>query len=101
MGGHGRVRRPTVTPGRFALPGLLARGKCGEGTLKAITRSVDVFIWRISTEVDSECLKTYINDIYNVNPFGVSEIQIRANDFKAFKVCIKLPDREKLFDPEL
>ena len=81
--------------------GVICSGKCGGGTMKAVSRSVDVFIGRVSTEVDSECLKTYIIDVCKVQPFMVSELKIRAEGFKAFKVCIKLANRETLFNPEL
>ena len=81
--------------------GVKGSGRNAGGTLRAASRSVDVFIGRVSSDVDCDGINDYIKEIFGVQTLSINEIGIRATDYKAFKVGVKLTDRDKLFDADL
>ena len=79
------------------------RGLNGNGNLnfKAATRLIDVFVGRVDNDVSCEDLENYIHDVCGVQASSVSNLIIRTDEYKAFKVTVKFTEREKLFNPEL
>ena len=75
--------------------------KCEGASFKAAVRYVDVFIGRVDKEVQCDDIENYIKDVVGTEVKSVTEIVIRANDVKAFKVTLKLSDRDKLFNSNL
>ena len=70
-------------------------------SFRAAIRMADVFIGRVHKDVTCECLSEYINNSFHVNVEAVSQLDIRSDRFNAFKVTVKLSDRDKLFNAEL
>ena len=65
---------------------------------KAANRTTDVFIGRVHTSVDSEEIKEYVKDKFNVSILEISKLDIKAENHNAFKVKINVSDRNALFN---
>ena len=74
--------------------------KKSEGTFKAATRYVDIFVGRVDNVVTIDELRNYIYDIFEVQVAAVINLTIRAEEHKAY-MTVKLSEREKLFNAEL
>ena len=70
-------------------------------SFRVAIRMADVFIGRVHKDVTCECLSEYIKNSFHVNVEAVSQLDIRSDQFNAFKVTVKLSDRDKLFNAEL
>lgn len=81
--------------------GVRGQRKCEGTSFKGAIRFVDVFIGRVDKEVQCEDIENYIKDVMGIEVRSVIELVIRSDDVKAFKVTLKLADREKLFNSEL
>ena len=97
----GRGGRRGSVGRRSRTTGVRGSGRNTGGALKAAFRSVDVFIGRVSNDIDCDGIKNYINSVFNIQTLTISEIEIRATDYKAFKVGVNLNDREALFNADL
>ena len=71
------------------------------GSLRAATRTADVFIGRVDNDVSEDEIKDYIKTNFNVDIYAVRKLNIRSEIYAAFKVNVKISDRDKLFDAEL
>ena len=71
------------------------------GSLRAATRTTDVFIGRVDNDVSEDEIKDYIKANFNVDTYVVRKLNIRSEIYAAFKVNVKISDRDKLFEAEL
>ena len=94
---RGRRRRTN----RNGITGVRGLNGNGNLNLKAVTRLIDVFVGRVDNDVSCEDLENYIYDVCGVQASNVSNLIIRTDEYKAFKVTVKFTEREKLFNPEL
>ncbi|KAK3888557.1 hypothetical protein Pcinc_001614 [Petrolisthes cinctipes] len=70
-------------------------------SFKGATRSIDVFIGRVDNDATEKDLTDYIKDVFKIEVIALSKLNIRSFDHQAFKVTVKLSEREKLFNEEL
>lgn len=81
--------------------GVTGLKKCEGSLLKGAIRLIDVFIGRVDNDVTCEDLTEYIKDVFKVQITAVMNLNIKTDEHKAFKVTVKLAERNKLFNPEL
>lgn len=60
-----------------------------------------MYIGRVDNDVTIDDLKDYILEVSGITVTAVNVLKIRTEEHKAFKVTVKLSEREKLFSPEL
>lgn len=86
--------------GTNRISGVRGSRKCDGTTFKAAKRFVDVYIGRVDLEVKAEDIQEHIRSVCGVKS-SVSEINIRSDEHRAYKVNVNILDRDKLFDSEL
>ena len=69
-------------------------------TFKAAVRLVDVFVGRVHKDVSVESITDYIMTTFGVKVQEIEQLEIRSDYFNAFKVTVKLNDRDKLFSAD-
>ena len=69
--------------------------------LKAVRRTADVFLGRMDSDVSIECIKSYIQETFELHVYNIEELKIVTDEYKAYKITVSLDEREKLFNPEL
>lgn len=92
--GENEKRKPKFT-------GVTGSRKNDGMKLKAVTRSVDVFLGRVDKDETCESIKEYILENFEVYIVDIAQHHIRSDIFNAFKITVRLVDREKLFNAEL
>ena len=60
------------------------------GSLRAATRTADVFIGRVDNDVSEDEIKDYIKANFNVDTYVVRKLNIRSEIYAAFKVNVKI-----------
>ncbi|KAK4309846.1 hypothetical protein Pmani_018552 [Petrolisthes manimaculis] len=70
-------------------------------SFKGVTRSIDVFIGRVDNDATEKDLTDYIKDVFKIEVIASCKLNIRSFDHQAFKVTVKLSEREILFNEAL
>ena len=70
-------------------------------TFKAANRPVDIFVGRVDIGVAPDDIINYIKEVFIIDTLSVTKLEIKSEIFNAFKVSIKVTDRDKLFNAEL
>ena len=65
---------------------------------KSVSRTLDLYIGRADKEVIVEDITNHVINNFNINPIKVVELEIKAIDYKAFKLTIN--DRDILLNPD-
>ena len=73
----------------------------GGGNFKAAERLVDLFLGGVDRDASSESIKEYILNTFNVDIVDIAQLHILSQRYNAFKLTVRLFDKEKLFKPEL
>ena len=71
------------------------------GLLKAAVVTADVFVGRVDIDVTAESVASYVKDNFAVEPIHVFKMDIRSDQYAAFKINVRMSDRDKLFDENL
>ena len=71
------------------------------GSFKAAVRMADIFVGRVDNDATVVNVEDYIKSNLAVDPISVTKLDIRSDIYCAFKVNVKLSDRDKLFNEEL
>ena len=74
--------------------------KDGVLALKAVKRTADIYLGRVEKTVSADDIENYIQEVFNVKVEKVENIQIRTDQYRAYKVTVDLALRDKLFKPE-
>ena len=74
--------------------------KDGVLALKAVKRTADIYLGRVEKTVSADDIENYILEVFNVKVEKVENIQIRTDQYRAYKVTVDLALRDKLFKPE-
>lgn len=69
--------------------------------LKAVKRTVDVFIGRVDIEADESVISDYIKETFDITCSKVEKLQIKTDLYNAFKVTVSLTEREALFKSDM
>ena len=69
--------------------------------MRAVRRTVDVFLGRVHKEVDIDIIRNYIKENFEIDPQNIEDINIKSEYFNAFKITVFIDEREKLFNAEL
>ena len=69
--------------------------------MRAVRRTVDIFLGRVNKDVEVDVIKEYIKDNFNVIVQNIENVKIFSNDFNAFKITTFLDERDKLFNADL
>jgi len=77
-----------------------ARKDC-VSSLRAVRRTVDVFIGRIHKEADENVIKDYIKETFNIVCYKVEKLQIKTDLYNAFKVTMSFSERDALFNSDM
>ena len=80
---------------------LTGARKDGSSLLKAVKRTVDVFIGRIDIQADESVIRNYIKDTFDISCCKVEKLQIKTDLYNAFKVTVSLKEREALFNSDM
>ena len=80
---------------------LTGARKDGGSLLKAVKRTVDVFIGRVDIEADESVIRDYIKDTFDITCSKVEKLQIKTDLYNAFKVTVSLTEREALFKSDM
>ena len=67
---------------------------------KAALRTSDVYVGRVDTEVTMEDIEKYIGDTFDLTLFDIEKLNIVSSQYNAFKITVKVNERDKLFKPE-
>ena len=67
---------------------------------KSVSRTLDLYIGRADKEVIEEDINNHVINNFNINPIKVVELEIKAIDYKAFKLTINSNDRDILLNPD-
>lgn len=81
--------------------GITGSRKTENITLKAATRFVDLFLGRVDREVTGDNIHEYVSNTFGVNIVDITKLEILSDKFSAFKITVRLQDREKLFQADL
>ena len=79
---------------------VLGAKKDGVSALKAVKRTADIYLGRVEKTVSADDIENYIQEVFNVKVENVESLQIRTDQYKAFKITVDLALRDKLFTPE-
>lgn len=80
---------------------VMGSRKTEGGLFRAAVVTADVFVGRVDSNVTAENVDSYVRENFSINPVCVSRLDIRSNQYAAFKVNVRLNDRDKLFDESL
>lgn len=80
---------------------LLGAKRNSQSTLRAVRRTLDVFLGRVIKDVEIDDIKDYIKENFNVVVQNVEPITIRSAEYNAFKVTVFSDERDKLFNADL
>ena len=80
---------------------VMGSRKIEGGFLKAAVVTADVFVGRVECNVTAENVSTYVKDVFAIDPIYVTKLNIRSDQYAAFKINVKVSDRDKLFDENL
>ena len=69
--------------------------------MRAVRRTVDVFLGRVDKEVTIDNVKDYIKDTFDVMVQSVESVEIQSKQFNAFKITVHTEGRETLFNDVL
>ena len=67
---------------------------------KSVSKTLDLYIGRADKEVIEEDINNHVINNFNINPIKVVELEIKAIDYKAFKLTINSNDRDILLNPD-
>lgn len=81
--------------------GILGKKSHENLSIKAVTRYLDVFIGRVDPGVTMDDLIDYIRKTFNISVVNIAQLEIRSDNFIAFKVTVKAMEREKLFNTDM
>lgn len=81
--------------------GILGKKSHDNSSIKAVSRYLDVFIGRVDPGVTVDDLIEYIRKTFNIAVVNIVQLEIRSDNFIAFKVTVKAVEREKLFNADL
>ena len=81
--------------------GILGKKSHDNLSIKAVSRYLDVFIGRVDPGVTMDDLIEYIRKTFNISVVNIAQLEIRSDNFIAFKVTVKAMEREKLFNADL
>ena len=65
---------------------------------KAASRTIDIFIGRVDISVDSEAIKEYVKNNFSIDILEITKLDIKAENYNAFKVTVNFSDRNALFN---
>ena len=69
--------------------------------MKAVKRTADVFLGRVDKSVKEEEITQYIEDSFSVTVEKIEILNIKTDQFNAFKITVPSIERDKLFNSEL
>lgn len=79
---------------------LMGARKDGSSSLRAVRRTVDVFIGRVDKEADESVIRNYIKETFDITCGHIEKLKIQTDLYNAFKVTVSLSERETLFQPD-
>ena len=94
-------KRRDSRPSYKTFKGVTGARKGSDDMFRAVKRYVDVFIGRVEKGVAEDSIKDYIISNFDVEVVAICKLEIRSDIFEAFKVTVKLSDRDKLFNSDL
>ena len=71
------------------------------GNFKAAERVSDLFLEGVDIDASRKSNIDYVLNTFYINMINLSQIPILSQSFSAFKITVRLHDRDKLFNPEL
>ena len=75
--------------------------KCNNNLLKGVDKLVDIYVGRVELNTNEEVINSFIKDNFNISPVITELLKIKSDEFKSYKVKVKLSERDSLFDPSL
>lgn len=81
--------------------GFRGAKKHENSAFRAVKRTADVFLGRVSTDATENDILDYVKNNFSVTVTKVEKLQIKTDLYNAFKITVFLVDREKLFNSEL
>lgn len=71
-------------------------------TIKAVQKSLDIYVGRCNASVDCDTLKSYVSDLnMDIDIISCTCLSSNLSDVKSFKISVHLNDRDKLLNAEL
>ena len=74
--------------------------KDGRLALKGVKKTADIYLGRVDRDVSTEDIQQYIKEVFNITVEKIENLQIRTDQYSAFKITIDLAVRDELFKPE-
>ena len=80
---------------------VLGVNKDGRLPLKAVQKTADVFVGRVTKDIGESDIKQYIKEVFDIVVKKIEILKIKTDEYNAFKVTVNLSDRDTLFKPDL
>ena len=80
---------------------MLGANKDGRLPLKAVQKTADVFVGRVTKDIGESDIKQYIKEVFDIVVKKIEILKIKTDKYNAFKVTVNLSDRDTLFKPDL
>ena len=74
--------------------------KDGRLALKAVKKTADIYLGRVDKDVSAENIKQYIEEVFNIMIEKIESLQIKTDQYNAFKITVDLEVRDELLKPE-
>ena len=79
---------------------VMGARKDGRLALKGVKKTADIYLGRVDRDVSTEDIQQYIKEVFNITVEKIENLQIRTDQYSAFKITIDLAVRDELFKPE-
>ena len=80
---------------------VLGANKDGRLSLKAVQKTADAFVGRVTKDIGESDIKQYIKKVFDIVVKKIEILKIKTDEYNAFKVTVNLSDRDTLFKPDL
>ena len=80
---------------------VMGSRKNDHSLMKAVKRTADVFLGRVDKSVKEEEITQYIEDSFSVTVEKIEILNIKTDQFNAFKITVPSIERDKMFNSEL